>query len=401
MKRIICTSVDEYCGMTSYSKCLPYTLFCMNKKKISWITPDCFIDVDLPIINLLAKDYFIDWQIVIEKNKKIDYELYVKSILDENSNVLVSYYYLNHRFRNPHNIINLIHIINKAKVFSPDLYYISATMHPYGTVIYRLMLPKGKVVIACHNVSTPKGANSEKMAERLTNMWIRCFNNIHVFSKSQETVLKEKVTGKNVLMAHLALKDYGEPTVKIDKEKEIFFRFLSFGNIVTYKRIDLLIEAANILYNRGVKNFKVRIAGCCNCNWDKIYAPLIKHPEIFELMIKRIPNEDIANLFADSHVFVMPYQDIAQSGAITVAFRYNVVTLVSDISQFKEFVKSGITGLTFQSENAIDLADKMQWCIENRDVELKNIAANQKDFVERQLSLSSIVAKYKNYFEQL
>ena len=52
----------------------------MNKKKISWITPDCFIDVDLPIINLLAKDYFIDWQIVIEKNKNIDYVKYGRYI---------------------------------------------------------------------------------------------------------------------------------------------------------------------------------------------------------------------------------------------------------------------------------------------------------------------------------
>lgn len=380
-----------------------HTLYpiCMNKKKISWITPDCFIDVDLPIINILSKEYFIDWQIVIEKNKKIDYELYVNSVLGENSNVFVSYCYLNHRLRNPHNIINLIHIVNKAKAFAPDLYYISAAMHPYGTLIYRLMLPKRKVVIACHNVSTPKGANSEKVTERLTNMWIRCFNNIQVFSKSQETVLKEKVSGKNILTAYLALKDYGEPTVKTDKEREGVFRFLSFGNIVTYKRIDLLIEAANILYDRGVKNFRVRIAGCCNCNWDNIYAPLIKHPEIFELMIKRIPNEDVANLFADSHVFVMPYQDIAQSGAITVAFRYNVITLVSDIPQFKEFVKNGITGLTFKSENVIDLADKMQWCIENRDMLLKKMAINQKDFVGKELSLSSIVAKYKNYFEQL
>lgn len=373
----------------------------MNKKKISWITPDCFIDVDLPIICILAKDYFIDWQIVIEKKTKIDYELYVKSVSEENPNLLISFYYLTHRYRSPHNIIDLIQIVNKAKAFAPDLYYISAAMHPYGTVIYRLMVPKRKVVIACHNVSTPKGANSEKIAERLTNMWIRSFHNIQVFSKSQEAVLKEKVNGKHILMAHLALKDYGEPTIKVENEKESIFRFLNFGNIVTYKRVDLLIEAANILFDRGVKNFRVRIAGNCNCNWDLNYAPLIKHPEVFELMIKRISNEDVANLFADSHVFVMPYQDIAQSGAITVAFRYNVVTLVSDIPQFEEFVENGVTGLTFESENAMDLADKMQWCIENRDVQLRKMAVRQKDFVGKELSLNRIVAKYKDYFEQL
>ena len=117
-------------------------------------------------------------------------------------------------------------------------------------------------------------------------------------------------------------------------------------------------------------------------------------------MIERIPNEDVANLFVDSDVFVMPYQDIAQSGAITVAFRYNVVTLVSDIQPFKEFVQDGETGITFKSENEIDLADKMQWCIENRNT-LKEIANNQAHFVKTEFSLNSIVSKYIDFFESL
>ena len=96
----------------------------MNKKKISWITPSCFIDVDLPIINLLAKDYFIDWQIVVENNQEIDYELYVRSVLKDNPNVLVYFFYLTYRLRSPHNIIDLIRIIKRARAFLPNLYYI-------------------------------------------------------------------------------------------------------------------------------------------------------------------------------------------------------------------------------------------------------------------------------------
>ena len=64
-------------------------------------------------------------------------------------------------------------------------------------------------------------------------MWIRSFKNIQVFSRSQEVILKEKVHGKNILMAHLALKDYGESTIEVNKKEERTFRFLFFGNIVT------------------------------------------------------------------------------------------------------------------------------------------------------------------------
>ena len=60
-----------------------------------------------------------------------------------------------------------------------------------------------------------------------------------------------------------------------------------------------------------------------------------------------------------------------------------------------------MTGLAFQSGNAGDLADKMQWCIENRDVLLKELSVNQKNFVDKELSLTSIVAKYKDFFSKL
>ena len=70
-------------------------------------------------------------------------------------------------------------------------------------------------------------------------------------------------SGKNVLMAPLALKDYGEPKEMPDKLHTYPIRFLFFGNILEYKRVDLLIEAANKLVRKGYSNFKVRIAGAC------------------------------------------------------------------------------------------------------------------------------------------
>ena len=121
-----------------------------------------------------------------------------------------------------------------------------------------------------------------------TDLWIRTFKNIQTFSQNQYKTLISRYKNKNVLMAYLAIKDYGEPSITRDHNKDII-RFLVFGNIVHYKRIDLLIKAANILYERGIKNFKIKIAGNCK-DWNRSYAPLIGRPELFELAIKRIPN---------------------------------------------------------------------------------------------------------------
>lgn len=367
-------------------------------KKIAWITPDYFIDVDLPIIDRLNSNFNINWLIIIHNSASIDYEKFILKNITSKNKINITFHYLKYRSSSPKTIIALHKIIKEAKSYKPDLYYLSYSGMPYGICLYKLLLPIKKCVIACHNVTTPKGATSEKIASFYTDWWLSSFKNIQVFSKGQYTALTNKYSNKNILMAPLAIKDYGEPEKIYDKINTKPIRFLFFGNIVEYKRLDILIEAANLLSQRTT-NFKVRIAGVCN-NWSK-YQEMIKESSHFELQITRIPNEQVANLFADSHYFVMPYQDIAQSGAITVAFRYNLPTIVSDIEQFREFVVPDVTGLTFQSENAKDLAEKMLYVINNHYRIYEKLCSSQKEYVEKELSIDSIVMKYTKYLNSI
>lgn len=370
-------------------------------KKISWITPECYLDVDLPIIAKLKDRYDIYWQIVLPYNSTIDNEEYVHSFIPKNEkNVLVEFVYHKHRMRDIRTLAQYMNVVRRAKKYSPNFYYISNYQMPYGIVIYKILLPLNKVIVPCHNVSTPKGASNPGFTEKYTNWWLNTFNNIQVFSKSQKAVLDKMFSNKNVLLAPLALKNYGAPTKMTDKEGTDIIRFLQFGIINDYKRVDLLLEAGNILFERGYKNIRIRVAGNSK-TWESEYAPLVRHNEIFEFDIRRIPNEEIPNLFADSHYFVMPYQDIAQSGAITVAFCYNLPTIVSDIEPFKEFVTNGVTGLTFKSEDATALADKMQYVIDNHDGIYDSLKIEQRKFIERELSLNAIVNKYIEYFDKI
>lgn len=366
-------------------------------KRISWITGDYFLDTDINVIRYLDSYYKINWIIIINRNSTIDYEKYVKSLLNT-TQISLSFVYLKDRSRSLKIIRAYYDIIKKAKDFAPDIYYLSFLGMPYGVFLYKRMLPIAKCIIPCHNVTTPKGAKKEKFARIYTHYWLNTFKNIQVFSKGQYIKLVEKHKNKNVLYAPMVIKDYGEPTNQTDKLQSSVIRFLFFGNIVEYKRLDILIDAANILASQGF-NFKVRIAGVCT-NWDK-YQAHIKHPEFFELNIRRISNEDIANLFGDSHYFVMPYQDIAQSGAITVAFRYNLPVICSNIEPFKEFVKDNETGFMFEKGNADSLAEKMKWIISNHKNIYESVCIKEQDFVEKNFSLNSIVNKYRSYIDKI
>lgn len=370
----------------------------MEKKKIAWISPLCFVDVDLPIIKEMQSNNDIHW-IVVLNEKGNDTKDYILNSLGDNKKVSLSFMMMEHRQRSLKQLLFIWKFVKLAKSSHPDIIYISEYAMPYGIVVYRLLLPLKKTVAACHNVTTPKGAKNESFARLYTWLWLSTFKNIQTFSKSQKDILLENYKGKNVLLAHLALKDYGEPVINYKQGNEVI-RFLFFGNIVRYKRLDLLIEASNILYEKGFRNFRIRIAGSC-LDWSEKYAPLIKHPELFELQIERVPNSEVANLFGSSQYFVMPYQDIAQSGAIMVAFRYNLPVLCSDIIQFEEFVQDGYTGYTFKSKDVKSLAEKMEWIIKNHSSQYKIIRANEQMFVDENLALPAIVKKYQDYFNTI
>lgn len=367
--------------------------------KISWITPTNFVDVDLPIIVELQKNCEIYWQVVSFGSVGDDMKHYIEPKLKRSCNTIVEYVEIPHRFYDLRTMRVFCKVLKKAKAYRPDIYYTSLQAAPFGPLIYRLYLPLDKTVAACHNVSTPKGANQETYARIFTHLHLQMFHNIQVFSESQRDILYKKFPKKNVLLAPLAIKDYGEPAIQEKRFDENGVVFLFFGMILSYKRVDLLIDAAQSLYEKGNRNFVVRIAGKCK-DWAS-YNSKIHYPELFDLQIEHIPNEAVADLFATSDYFVMPYQDIAQSGAITVAFRYNIPIILSDLPQFKPFVQDGVNGVYFEKGSVIDLETKMEYVInggEQLNVELKKGLAT---FVEKNYSTPAISSNYYSYFKSI
>lgn len=366
---------------------------------ISWITPVNFVDVDLPIIAELQKGMSIYWQVVALSKVDSDLKNYIEPKLKGSKNVRVEYVEIPYRFFDLKTMRIYCKVLKRARAYKPDLYYTSLQAAPFGPLIYRLYWPLNKTVAACHNVSTPKGANQETYSRFFTKLHLKTFDNIQVFSESQKEILYERFPKKNVLLAPLAIKDYGEPNVKRKEFDESNVIFLFFGKILSYKRVDLLIEAAQALYEKGRRDFKVKIAGGCK-DWS-VYENKIKYPDLFDIRIAHIPNDDIADLFATSDYFVMPYQDIAQSGAITVAYRYNLPIILSDLPQFKPYVNDGETGYFFECMNVHSLEDKIEHVLEGGKALYARLKEGLENFVDKNYSTSAIASMYEDFFVKL
>ena len=370
----------------------------MSMKKIAWMTPSAFVDVDLPIIAVLRKTCIIYWQVMISASMN-ELKEYINSQLSEGANIRVDYVINDYKLYDPRSWHIINNILSRAKSFKPDLFYTSIAASPFTSLLYKSHLPLCKTIAACHNVHTPKGAAHERYNRIATEIHLRTFQNIQVFSDSQREVLLGKYPQKNVLLAPLAIKDYGEPTLPPKKYNGNEVVFLFFGIISPYKRLDLLIEAAQSIYEQGYKNFKVKIAGKCKA-WPE-YASLIKYQNLFDNRIEFIPNSDVANIFAECNYFVMPYQDIAQSGAITVAYRYNLPIILSDLPQFRPFGVDGVTGFFFESGNAQDLGRKMIEVINGGAQMHDRLKNGLSTFVKERYSTPAIANKYLAYFEEL
>ncbi len=367
----------------------------MEKKNICWITSNYYIDVDLPIMPSLSKYYNIDWLIIHNRKANSDYLTRVKEVAQA-AGIRCLFHYLQNRRRN-FKIIKeywgLLRSINKEKY---RFFYFNIDGLPYFFPLVSLIFDRNKVICAAHNVTTPEGAVNYHAAKLYMGFILKYFTRFHVFSKNQYAVMQNKYPGKSVFFAPLALIDFGQCSSVLPKGQ---VAFLFFGYIRDYKRLDILINASNKVYEKCGNKFKVKIFGFCS-DWGK-YERLIKYPEIFELRIETIRNEEIPRLFMESHYFVMPYQDLAQSAALMVAFNYNLPVVASDIDSLKEFIIDGKNGFLFEKGSVDSLAAVMMRLLDTDEKSYLRIKQNLSEHVEKNYSIKSIVKLYVDYFESL
>ena len=358
--------------------------------RISWLTPTSFIDVDILIVQEMSKTFKIDWTIVCRTVPAS----YGKLEAMASENLQVRFHAIKSKWYMPTSYFEYRELFKSMANSGCDLIYIDLAPQLYSYYAARSALPKDRTVFATHNVKTPKGARLEKMARYYMKKLLNNFQNFQVFSRNQQEYLENMVQGKNVLYAPLALKEYGEKGERTQYQDVV--NFLSFGHIRHYKRIDLLIDAAQMLYEETGEKFVVTIAGNCT-SWGE-YAGRIKYPEQFDLHIGFVDDNAVAGLFANADYLVLPYQDLAQSGAITVAFNYGVPVITSDIPQFQEFVEEGRNGYMFRSEDAQALKEVMKEALFRNKEEYKSLVASTEQYVKENYSLEAIVQRYINYF---
>ncbi|MCM1078508.1 MAG: glycosyltransferase family 4 protein [Bacteroidales bacterium] len=360
----------------------------MNKKKITWITADYFIDVDFLLVPYLREYYDIDWYVLIGKGSRVQ----IPCDID------VKYMKCKFGYRNPLSIIEMYLHIYKLHLTKSDLIYSDVVGNLHYHKILLKLAGETPIIHAAHNVIA-----YDVWPQRLINCVDYIFshhNYFQLFSKFTAKYFEAKFPQKSMFYCPMTLKGYGNMTTSnydIDRNK---VNLLFFGNIIANKRLDLLIETIKSLPKDILGKIHLTIAGD-----DKgqagYYKQLIGDNKNITTYFKRIPDEEVAELFTKHDFLMLPYEDVAQSGPHMVAYYYNLPVIASDIDGFTERIVDGENGFIFKKNDLESFRQVIVRAVSMSKDEYTQMKNNLYTYAQANFGLEAVSIRYIDYFNNI
>jgi len=373
------------------------TTYNKNKKKITWVTPDYFIDCDFnpEILSHILMQFDIYWLILLPSKDARFTEKHFET-LSGLQGLKIEFVYWTVKARSPKMLLFYEQIYRKIKASRPDLIYFNyAPESPYVLPLY-WRLKKSKTIVTAHDGNVKPSFKMAWLSKFVFRFAFNTVRYVNTFSVTQARIFSSLFNRAKVFIIPLALKDFGATSISKRTDNIIF---LFFGAIHSNKNVELLIEAACNLYDKGVRGFRVSIHGYCT-EWEK-YSAGIKYPQLFECDIRVHRNEEIPDLLGQSHYMVFPYKDMSQSGALKVAFHYQLPVIVSDLQGFKDEVEDGVNGFIFESGNVQQLEGIMLDRINYYAGEYELLQQRIKEFNNEHYAAEVLRKKYIDMFNEV
>jgi glycosyltransferase involved in cell wall biosynthesis len=224
-------------------------------------------------------------------------------------------------------------------------------------------------------------------------------NSVSVLLPAYRNILREKYKrGAVYVRRHGTL--WGKPEYPdFSKRGNPVHRILAFGKWGTYKRLEMMLEAFELLCEQ-LPNAELQIAGT-----DHPKAP--GYLKLIEKQCSRakvkfigyVPEQKIAELFQSASVVAMPYTSSAgSSGVAHLACAYGVPIVASDIRDCRQLVEEEGLAIEFYSQgDSQSLADALFGVLENRARQRE--MALQNHSAALRMSMPEIIRQYVRTFD--
>ena len=364
--------------------------------RIFYLSTTSFSDCELELLDKIGGSDVVKYGVIIPMKNNNFTETELVTYADRSTMSLLPVN-LKYRFRDARQIFIYVKLLRQIKFFKPDVIYINFFSDIYFNSLIIPFLNKRKTIIGVHDVTQHSGTKNTSVLNVLQKAVLNKFTNVLTFSKTQMGLLKNRYADHRVFSIPLMLKDFGAKRTKVIDYKTI--NFLFFGNIQTYKGLDILLAAIDKLKTK-YSNFSLTIAGRCP-KWNELYQPLIDSSLKINLQIRFINNDEIPEFFSNAHYLVLPYKDVTQSGPLMIAYNYDIPVISSDVDGFKEFMEDGRTGYLFESANVDSLEKVLEDAVTRNESDYNKLVKGVKEYKQIHFAPEKITNDYLHMFQQV
>ncbi len=178
---------------------------------------------------------------------------------------------------------------------------------------------------------------------------------------------------------------------------------MTFGKFGTYKKVEPMIEAVELIRHKTDLDIEIVIAGTDNPN-VKGYLQSVQEQYAHIPNIRftgYVAEEDVPVIFGESTLVVFPYTSTTgSSGVLHQASSYGKAAILPDIGDLATLIEEeGYTGAFFEPENVESLADAILDLLE--DDQRRQAIAQQNYYSAISVSMSDICSWYMLQFRRL
>ncbi len=319
--------------------------------------------------------------------------------------------------------LNIFNVTKAINAVSPDAVLFNLQFMKFGdkkiAAALGLMLPlvcklkKIPNIVLLHNILEEvdlgsAGFTSNKLMQKiygfigstLTRLILQA-DTVAVTMQKYVDVLSKKYNVDNVkLIPHGTFEILEEPTYDIPLEP---FKIMTFGKFGTYKKVEGMIEAVEMIRDISDLNMEIVIAGTDNPNTPGYLESVKQKYDYVEgvTFTGYVAEEDVPRLFKESAVVVFPYTSTTgSSGVLHQAGSYGKAVVMPDLGDLALLVQDeGYKGEFFEPTSPSSLAIAIQKILEDNAYRVAMEKANYK--AATAYPMSKIADMYLETFETI
>lgn len=164
-------------------------------------------------------------------------------------------------------------------------------------------------------------------------------------------------------------------------------RFVTIGFLEDIKGQDLLVQAMGLLSKELRDKIEILFVG----HDTTLFGQRVKEmsAEYAQVIFAgSVDRERIHEILDNTDVLVCPSRQDSMPTVAAEAMMHSVPCIVSDVTGTAAYIEDGVDGLVFTSEAVDELAQKIEWCIINRN-KLSGMGAKARRLYEKIFSMDA------------